>query len=117
MNSSHKILVITALSHYHASKSIKPKDAVDSGKPEEHKENSFVFDESSLNGDVCPNALRMAHVKESLACHEEAQRLQRMCRDLKVRKLYENMFLCSLHDRVYAIKNIDFVKYGYTSKH
>lgn len=51
---------------------------------DEHKENSFVFDESSLNGDVCPNVLRMAHIKESLACHEEAQRLQRMCRDLKV---------------------------------
>lgn len=74
---------IAALSHYHASKSIKSKDAVD-GKADEHKENSFVFDESSLNGDVCPNVLRMAHIKESLACHEEAQRLQRMCRDLKV---------------------------------
>lgn len=72
-----------ALSHYHASKSIKSKDAVD-GKVDEHKENSFVFDESSLNGDVCPNVLRMAHIKESLACHEESQRLQRMCRDLKV---------------------------------
>lgn len=71
-----------ALSHYHASKSIKAKDAVD-GEVVEHKENSFVFDESSLNGDVCPNVLRMAHIKESLACHEEAQRLQRMCRDLK----------------------------------
>lgn len=76
---------ISALSHYHASKSIKSKDAVD-GKVDEHKENSFVFDESSLNGDVCPNVLRMAHVKESLACHEEAQRLQRMCRDLKVHR-------------------------------
>lgn len=75
------------MAHYHASKSIctnRSDDEVDATKKEPNVENSFVFDESSLTGDVCPNALKIAHIKESLSCHDEAQRLQRMCRDLKV---------------------------------
>lgn len=79
---------------------------------EEHKENSFVFDESSLNGDVCPNVLRMAHIKESLACHEEAQRLQRMCRDLKVCLAFQlssfgGGFVCT--DTAREIDNVIFL--------
>lgn len=82
-----------AVAHYHAAKSIRSSRSDDTeassstGKKRidtVQQQNNFVFDESSLDSDVCPTALRMAHVKESLACHDEAQRLQRMCRDLKV---------------------------------
>lgn len=78
-----------ALAHYHASKSINinrtDDDEYDDKKVDIHsKENGFIFDETSLDSNVCPSALKMAHIKESLSCHDEAQRLQRMCRDLKV---------------------------------
>lgn len=35
-------------------------------------------------------AIKRTHLKEALASHEEAQRLQRMCRYLKVSQLHEN---------------------------
>lgn len=82
-----------AVAHYHAAKSISPSrpDEIDASSSKGktridtvQQQNNFVFDETSLDSDVCPTALKMAHVKESLACHDEAQRLQRMCRDLKV---------------------------------
>lgn len=41
--------------------------------------NDFIIEDSHS---AC--ALKRAHMKESLASHEEAQRLQRMCRYLKV---------------------------------
>ncbi|KFB40200.1 AGAP000243-PA-like protein [Anopheles sinensis] len=44
---------------------------------------TFIFDEASLESDLEPSAVRQAHLRESLASHEEAQRLQRMCRELK----------------------------------
>ncbi|XP_058127310.1 rhophilin-2 [Anopheles ziemanni] len=44
---------------------------------------TFIFDEASLESDLEPSAVRRAHLRESLASHEEAQRLQRMCRELK----------------------------------
>lgn len=51
---------------------------------------SFILDEStssmytnSEDSLINPLALKRAHLKESLASHEEAQRLQRMCRELK----------------------------------
>uniref|UniRef100_A0AAG5DXS5 Rhophilin n=1 Tax=Anopheles atroparvus TaxID=41427 RepID=A0AAG5DXS5_ANOAO len=44
---------------------------------------TFIFDETSLESDLEPSALRRAHLRESLTSHEEAQRLQRMCRELK----------------------------------
>lgn len=33
-------------------------------------------------------AMKLAHLKESVASHEETQRLQRMCRHLKVNAIY-----------------------------
>uniref|UniRef100_A0A182N0B8 Rhophilin n=1 Tax=Anopheles dirus TaxID=7168 RepID=A0A182N0B8_9DIPT len=44
---------------------------------------TFIFDETSFESDLDPVALRRAHLRESLSSHEEAQRLQRMCRELK----------------------------------
>lgn len=79
------VSVYIALAHYHAAKSINTN--VDEGSLSK-KPNSFIFDDSSLNGDVCPNSLKLAHIQESMACHEESQRLQRMCRDLKVLFLF-----------------------------
>ncbi|XP_055711132.1 rhophilin-2 isoform X2 [Phlebotomus papatasi] len=84
-----------ALSHYHAAKSISTKTYKKSSsstasssassktssviKPSD----SFIYDESSIDEDVNPIALKGAHLKEALASHDEAQRLQRMCRELK----------------------------------
>lgn len=99
-----------AVAHYHAAKSINPSrsdetdatsSTTDSRKEKKRidtiqQQNNFVFDETSLDSDVCPTALKMAHVRESLSCHDEAQRLQRMCRDLKVlEQLYKHMLLQS----------------------
>lgn len=36
-------------------------------------------------------AIKRTHLKEALASHEEAQRLQRMCRYLKVSQLHQNI--------------------------
>uniref|UniRef100_A0A182PT74 Rhophilin n=1 Tax=Anopheles epiroticus TaxID=199890 RepID=A0A182PT74_9DIPT len=44
---------------------------------------TFIFDETSFESDLDPMTLRRAHLRESLSSHEEAQRLQRMCRELK----------------------------------
>lgn len=77
-----------AVAHYHVARSIvdagKASAATNKRIDSPTQQNGFVFDEASLDGDVCPTALKRAHIKESLVCHDEAQRLQRMCRDLKV---------------------------------
>ncbi|XP_058826958.1 rhophilin-2 isoform X1 [Topomyia yanbarensis] len=96
-----------ALAHYHTAKSIDPalvnlKTSTPSktggkllkGPPGgaigafgsqtlTQSRDTFIFDESSLEGDLNPAMLKKAHLRESLASHEEAQRLQRMCRELK----------------------------------
>lgn len=48
------------------------------GNAEEDATSSSIYEDSG-----CASALKRAHLKESLASHEEAQRLQRMCRYLK----------------------------------
>lgn len=81
----------TALAHHHAAKSINTKS-------QKHKPNnknsrklterdSFIFDENSIESDLSPTTLKFVHLKESLASHEEAQRLQRMCRELKNKEM------------------------------
>lgn len=78
---------MTALAHYHAAVSIdlsKPMTPDDLKHDNKYKINCFVDDDSTNNNDICPRSLRKAHIKESIQCHEESQRLQRMCRDLKV---------------------------------
>ncbi|XP_058064021.1 rhophilin-2 [Anopheles bellator] len=84
-----------ALAHYHTAKSVasepsmqeKSERSTNTGKQrKEHGQQSqdtFIFDETSLDADLDPRALRRAHLRESLSNHEEAQRLQRMCRELK----------------------------------
>ncbi|XP_065072853.1 rhophilin-2 isoform X2 [Ochlerotatus camptorhynchus] len=88
-----------ALAHYHTAKSIDPalrnfKTSTPSKSATKQKVNlgsqtlsqsldTFIFDESSLEGDLNPAMLKKAHLRESLSSHEEAQRLQRMCRELK----------------------------------
>lgn len=84
-----------AVAHYHAAKSVVgggPAAATTKRIDSPTQQNGFVFDEASLDGDVCPNALKLAHIKESLACHDEAQRLQRMCRDLKVYRAFFSLY-------------------------
>lgn len=77
----------TALSHYHAAKSIneKLKSNVNE-KNGKSKRETFIYeeDEYTLNSNVNPIAVKKAHIKESIASLEETQRLQRMSRDLKV---------------------------------
>lgn len=90
-----------ALAHYHTGKSIDAalhtfKTSTPSkgnGKGHEKKafggstatltRDTFIYDETSLEGDLNPAMLKKAHLRESLSSHEEAQRLQRMCRELK----------------------------------
>uniref|UniRef100_A0A7M4Y2U7 Rhophilin n=1 Tax=Anopheles funestus TaxID=62324 RepID=A0A7M4Y2U7_ANOFN len=59
---------------------------------------TFIFDETSFESDLDPTALRRAHLRESLASHEEAQRLQRMCRELK-NKIALSKVLNYAHER------------------
>lgn len=77
-----------ALAHYHAAISIDINDSIaneDSKREFQHyNNNSIALSDLSNDVDVNPCALKKAHIKESIACHEEAQRLQRMSRDLKV---------------------------------
>ncbi|XP_052900411.1 rhophilin-2 isoform X2 [Anopheles moucheti] len=59
---------------------------------------TFIFDETSFESDLDPAALRRAHLRESLSSHEEAQRLQRMCRELK-NKIALSKVLNYAHER------------------
>ncbi|XP_038115454.1 rhophilin-2 isoform X2 [Culex quinquefasciatus] len=88
-----------ALAHYHTAKSIdaalhsfKATSTPSKGKPQPKgfggstqtlTRDTFIYDESSLEGDLNPAMLKKAHLRESLSSHEEAARLQRMCRELK----------------------------------
>lgn len=54
-----------------------------------------AFEESEEDA-ASATALKRAHLKEALASHEETQRLQRMCRFLKVslsRHIYKHMYI------------------------
>lgn len=87
---TNKILhnFITALAHYHAAISIDINDPIineDSKREFQHyNNNSIALSDLSNDVDVNPCALKKAHIREAVACHEEAKRLQRMSRDLKV---------------------------------
>lgn len=88
------------MAHYHAAISIdidETKSKPNNKRDEFHHNNNNTIDLSDLTNDidVNPCALKKAHIKESIVCHEEAQRLQRMSRDLKVRFsriLFRNFF-------------------------
>lgn len=74
-----------ALAHFHAAISIDLNGIED----EKTKRNGHTIELSDLsnNTDVSPGALKRAHIREAQTCHEEAQRLQRMSRELKVRAM------------------------------
>lgn len=79
----------TALAHYHAAISIDINNTKshENSKRDEfqlNNNNSFALSDLTNDTDVNPCALKKAHIKESVACYEEAMRLQRMSRDLKV---------------------------------
>ncbi|GAB0094423.1 rhophilin-2 [Sergentomyia squamirostris] len=94
-----------ALSHYHSAKSIstkKPSPTKKSSKSSASSassktsssttpSDSFIYDESAANENINPVALKRAHLKEALSSHDEAQRLQRMCRELKNKKALANI--------------------------
>lgn len=79
---------VSALAHYHAAISINLNDADSTEDLTKEKFNNakHMIELCDLANDeiVSPCALKKAHIRESHACHEEAQRLQRMCRELKV---------------------------------
>lgn len=54
---------------------------------------------------MSPIALKRAHLKESLASHEEAQRLQRMCRELKNKEAL-TIVLKEAHSRTIIVTEI-----------
>lgn len=89
-----------ALAHYHASKSLPA-----SGEMHERRDDDKNVDRATGGGgglvagvlsgggagnlaagdaEVDTGQAKLAHIKESLLCHDETQRLQRMCRELKV---------------------------------
>lgn len=78
------------MAHYHAAISININDVTKSKETNKRDEfqhnnnNTIGIDYFTNDVDVSPCALKKSHIKESIACHEEAQRLQRMCRELKV---------------------------------
>ncbi|XP_055618282.1 rhophilin-2 isoform X2 [Toxorhynchites rutilus septentrionalis] len=87
-----------ALAHYHTAKAIDPEllsfkssTPTKSAKPKAfggsqilpQVRDTFIFDETTIEGDIHPAMLKKVHLRESLSSHEEAQRLQRMCRELK----------------------------------
>uniref|UniRef100_A0A1L8DN36 Putative signal transduction protein n=2 Tax=Nyssomyia neivai TaxID=330878 RepID=A0A1L8DN36_9DIPT len=85
-----------ALSHYHTAKSFITKpfnkslssasSSTTSKKLSIKPEDSFIYDEDLIDNNVDPIALKRSHLKEALSSHDEAQRLQRMCRELKNKK-------------------------------
>lgn len=85
--------IVSALAHYHAAISINLNDADSTEDLTKEKFNNakHMIELCDLANDenVSPCALKKAHIRESHACHEEAQRLQRMCRELKVIKCSE----------------------------
>lgn len=77
------------MAHYHAAISIDIDDTKshENSKRDEFRlnnNNAFALSDLTNDTDVSPCALKKAHIKESIACYEEALRLQRMSRDLKV---------------------------------
>lgn len=88
-----------ALAHFHASKSVcthsDGSDSHSSSRARRREDDNSVdissgsqheasLEDLSLDDQTTAAATKLAHIKESLACHEETQRLQRMCRDLRV---------------------------------
>lgn len=95
-----------AVAHYHAAKSINnDQKSIPISSKKEISSDTFIFDESSIDGDMSPIALKRAHLKESLASHEEAQRLQRMCRELKNKEAL-TIVLKEAHSRTIIVTEI-----------
>uniref|UniRef100_A0A2M3ZFF5 Putative signal transduction protein n=1 Tax=Anopheles braziliensis TaxID=58242 RepID=A0A2M3ZFF5_9DIPT len=94
-----------ALAHYHTAKAVRLPGR-DNNKQQQlhqqqrHGDDTFIFDELSLLHEPGLDAatVRRAHLRESLYSHEEAQRLQRMCRELK-NKLALTKVLNRAHER------------------
>lgn len=96
----------TALSHHYESKCIDINKHVDVSGTDEGREptKNIRSIESYIGGDdekdilfekydlKVAMAMKLAHLKEAVASHEETQRLQRMCRHLKV-SVFDTYFL------------------------
>lgn len=74
-----------ALAHYYSAKSINLNE---SKEKQEDKQESFIFNSHTQldqnDEEVKPIYLKKVHLREAQSSHEETQRLQRMCRDLRV---------------------------------
>lgn len=99
----------TALAHYHAAISIdiNSTKSSENNKRDEfqlNNNNSIALSDLTSDTDVDPCALKKAHIKESIICYEEALRLQRMSRDLKVYfiwNLNKNLKFCNLNTNLF----------------
>lgn len=102
-------LSYTALAHYHAAISIdiNSTKSSENNKRDEfqlNNNNSIALSDLTSDTDVDPCALKKAHIKESIICYEEALRLQRMSRDLKVYfiwNLNKNLTFCNLNTNLF----------------
>lgn len=72
-----------ALSHHYAAKCIEIGEKMNGPVKDSQKVDLFIVNDFIIEDSHSACALKRAHMKESLASHEEAQRLQRMCRYLK----------------------------------
>ncbi|XP_050099554.1 rhophilin-2 [Anopheles aquasalis] len=89
-----------ALAHYHTAKAVRLSGRDNKHHGARHGDDTFIFDELSLLHEpgLDVETVRRAHLRESLYSHEEAQRLQRMCRELK-NKLALTKVLNRAHER------------------
>lgn len=75
-----------ALAHYYSAKSINLCEKKDKEKID--KQETFIYNNSNQfsenEEEVKPIYVKKVHLKEAQSSHEETQRLQRMCRDLRV---------------------------------
>lgn len=106
----HNFIITIALAHYHAAISIDIHDPItneDNKREFQHyNNNSIGLSDLSNDVDVNPCALKKAHIKEAVACHEEAQRLQRMSRDLKVFSIFAIRWHLNILLNISNISNI-----------
>lgn len=80
-----------ALGHYYSAKSINLSEKKEKDKEKFDKQETFVYNSNNSHfnesdEEIKPIYLKKVHLREAQSSHEETQRLQRMCRDLRVSK-------------------------------
>lgn len=117
-----------ALAHYHASKSLPANGEMQERRDDDQNVDrgsggvasvlsagSALATDGSGGGDVLDVArTKLAHIKESLGCHDETQRLQRMCRELRnklsLTKLLNESYLRAVCETEMLEQSVDVLR-------